>query len=215
MKLRNAAAVASVAGQLIGFYAWKIRPWMLQWGATPDEQTRALPGDELVPKPTHVTTHAISIKARPQEIWPWLTQMGQDRAGFYTHNWVEKLLLSGIPNIHEIHPEWQDLEVGDMVRTNRAMRSGQPPLGWLVVSVDPPRNLVLRSRSMPIGTYAFVLEPLDGYRTRLIARDRAVWSWRQAPFRLLIFEPLHTYMETGVLQGIKQRAERARDVAVA
>lgn len=213
MKPRHAALVASVTAQLAGFYVWKIRPWMLQWGATEDEQTRALPGDEIVSDPTHITTHAITIKARPEDVWPWLVQMGQDRAGFYTHNWVEKLLMSGIPDVHEIHPEWQDLRVGDIMRTNREMRPGHP-MGWPVEMVIPNHTVVVRSTSLPAGTSAYVLNPIDGETTRLISRDRAVWHWWQTPFRLLIFEPLHVYMQTGVLQGIKQRAERGPKVAM-
>jgi hypothetical protein len=94
------------------------------------------------------------------------------------------------------------------MRTNREIRAGHP-LGWSVAIVDPDRALVVRSKSLPRGTYAFVLEPMDGQTTRLIARDRAVWSWWQYPFVLLVYEPLHAYMQTGVLQGIKQRVERA------
>lgn len=206
MKPRNAAALASVIGQLAGLYAWKIRPWMLQWGATPEEQIRALPGDEVIENPTHVTTHAIRINARPEDIWPWLVQMGQNRAGFYTHNWVEKLLLSRIPDVDEIHPEWQDLEVGDIMRTNREIQTGHP-IGWQVAVVIPNRAVVVRSKSLPVGTYAYVLASVDGETTRLISRDRAIWQWWETPFRLLIFEPLHTYMQTGVLRGIKQRAD--------
>jgi hypothetical protein len=139
--------------------------------------------------------------------------MGQDRAGFYTHNWVEKLLLSGIRDVHELHPEWQDLRAGDIMWTSREIQPGHP-LGWPVVNVDPPYSLVLRSKGMPVGSYAFVLEPIDTRQTRLIVRDRAIWpGWQELP-RLLIFEPGHAYMETGVLRGIKQRVERTKEVVI-
>ena len=134
---------------------------MLAWGATAIERERRLPGDHLVPDPTHSTTHAITINAPPEAIWPWLVQMDQDRAGFYTHNWVERLLRSGIPDTHELHPEWQHQAVGNLMRTNRELRPGHP-----------------------VG-----------------------WPWWQVPFRLLLFEPLHAYMETGVLRGIKVQTE--------
>ena len=205
---RFAARLSVLVGVVFGCYTLVLRPRMLHWGATPDEQTRPLPGDDLVPHPTYTTTRALTIRAPAHEIWPWLVQMGQDRAGFYTHNWVEKLLLSGIPDVHEIHPEWQELRVGDLMRTNREIRAGHP-LGWSVAIVDPARALVVRSKSLPRGTYAFVLEPIDGQTTRPIVRDRAVWSWWQYPFVLLVYEPLHAYMQTGVLHGIKQRVERA------
>ena len=54
------------------------------------------------------------IKAPPAAVWPWLIQMGQDRAGFYTHNWVERLLQSGIRDMAQIRPEWQQIKVGDL-----------------------------------------------------------------------------------------------------
>jgi hypothetical protein len=60
---------------------------------------------------------------------------------------------------------------------------------------------------MPAGTYAFVLDPLDGDTTRLLVRDRAHWKRSEWPFALLIFEPLHAYMETGLVSGVRQRAE--------
>lgn len=212
-KALTRAVGVSLTGVLAVLYTLKIRPWLLDWGATADERTRPLPGDDLVSNPTHISTRAITINAGPDDIWSWLIQMGQDRAGFYTHNWVEKLLMSGIRDVHELHPEWQDLKAGDLMRTNREIQPGHP-LGWPVVSVDPPRSLVLRSKGMPVGSYAFVLVPLDSRRTRLIVRDRAVWPGWQALPRLLIFEPGHAYMETGMLRGIKQRVERPQAVAV-
>lgn len=192
-------------------YLAVIRPWMLTWGSTEEERIRPLPGDDLVPNPTQITTRAITIHAPPREIWSWLVQMGQDRAGFYTHNWVEKFLLSGIPDVHEIHPEWRDLKVGDIMRTNRDIMPGHP-IGWPVDLVDPDRALVVGKPS--IGTWALVLEPIDEQTTRLISRDREVSTWWQMPYRLLLFEPLHAYMQTGVLQGVKKRAETTREVAL-
>jgi hypothetical protein len=109
-----------------------------------------VPGDELVPNPTHIVTHVITIDAPAEEIWPWLVQMGQDRTAFYTHNWVERLLLSGIPDVPEPHPEWQDLMVGDIMRTNREIRAGHS-LGWPVLMVDRNRALVVGSSSVPAG----------------------------------------------------------------
>jgi hypothetical protein len=78
-----------------------------------------------------------------------------------------------------------------------------------VVAVDPPRSLVVRSKTMPAGSYAFVLQPIDRDHTRLIVRDRAAWSAREWPFAALVYEPLHAYMETGLMGGLKRRAERA------
>jgi hypothetical protein len=164
-----------------------------------------MPGDDIEPGAQYVTTRAVTIQAPAEAIWPWLIQMGQDRAGFYTHNWVERLLRSGIPDTAEIRPEWQHLEVGDLVRTNHDIAG--KPIGWPVVAVDPGRSLVVSSKNMPAGTYAFVIEPLDGGASRLLVRDRAHWKWWEGPFATLVFEPLHAYMETGLISGVRRRAE--------
>jgi hypothetical protein len=186
-------------------YGLVVRPWMLSWGSTDEERTRPLPGDDLSADADYVTTRAATIQASARSVWPWLIQMGQDRAGFYTHNWVERLLQSGIPDTSEIRPEWQHIEVGDLMRTNRDI--GGKPMGWPVVAVESDRSLVVSSKSMPAGTYAFVLEPLDGSATRLIVRDRARWKWWEWPFARLLYEPLHAYMETGLIRGVRQRSE--------
>lgn len=202
---RRARLLLAGGGIASAAYWLLVRPRLLDWGATDDERHRPLPGDDVLPTASYQTTRAVTIRASVESIWPWLVQMGQDRAGFYTHNWVERVLQSGIPDIAEIHPEWQHLDPGDLMRTNRDR--GGKALGWPVESVDPGRSLVVRSHSLPVGTYAFVLAPIDAQTTRLIARDRAHWKRREWPFTVLLYEPLHAYMETGLIHGVKRRAE--------
>ena len=139
-------------------------------------------------------------------MWPWLIQMGQDRAGFYTHNWVERILQSGIPTPPSFGPSGNTSTSATCVRTNRDV--GGKPMGWPVVAVDPGRSFVVASKSMPAGTYAFVLDPIDEGACRLIVRDRARWKWWELLFAAFVFEPLHAYMETGLIEGVRQRAER-------
>jgi hypothetical protein len=204
---RTRWTIVGLGGLATAVYAFVIRPWMLHWGSTGDERARPLPGDDLKPDAEYVTTRAAAIRAPAESVWQWLVQMGQDRAGFYTHNWVERLLQSGIPDTSEIRPEWQHLEVGDLMRTNRDI--GGKPMGWPVVAVDPGRSLVVTSKSMPAGTYAFVIEPIDEGSSRLIVRDRAHWKRSEWPFAALVYEPLHAYMETGLISGVRRRAESA------
>jgi hypothetical protein len=92
------------------------------------------------------------------------------------------------------------------MRTNRDM--GGKPMGWPVVAVEPGRAIVVRSKSLPVGTYAFILQPVDDTSTRFIVRDRAAWKRREWLFKVLVYEPLHAYMETGLIRGLKDRAER-------
>ena len=203
-----ARGLVGITSLIAAAYAFVIRPRMLTWGSSAEERARALPGDDIEPEARYVTTRALTVEAPAAEIWPWLVQMGQDRAGFYTHNWVERLLQSGIPDTSVIRPEWQHLDVGDLMRTNRDV--GGKPMGWPVAAIDEGRALVVTSKSMPVGTYAFVIERIDDARSRLIVRDRARWKWTERPFAALVYEPLHAYMETGLIKGVKRRVEAAR-----
>lgn len=205
----GAAAVAA-SGTV---YAAVVRPRISRWGATDDEVRRVLPGDEIDSPNGYrrISTRAVTIDAPPEAVWPWVVQMGSGRAGFYTHEWVERLLFITYGDGHSstrIHPEWQALEVGD--RVPYSSLNTVP-----VLLVDPPRALMA-------GEW-LVLEPLDdGRRTRLIARTRGGWLEPLArgvpvlgpllwPLGALLdrgpLELLHHYMETGMLQGIKRRVE--------
>lgn len=182
--------------------------WMNDWRSTPDERQRALPGDRLVPD-AQQQTHAITIDASPEAVWPWLVQIGQGRAGFYTHDRLERLFGADIHNADEIRPEWQALAVGDLVRTYRPLRSFEP-LGWYVGEIEPPRTLVLHEperRGVINSSWSLVLTR-DGERTRLISR----WRFHRrgvahSLFKRLVFDPAHFVMETGVLHGLKRRVE--------
>jgi hypothetical protein len=211
--------IGSAYGVSAAMYATFIRPRISRWGATDTEVSKTLPGDELPAMygDRRVSTRAITIDAPPDEVWPWLVQMGSGRAGFYTHEWVERLLFITYADGHSatrIHPEWQELRVGDRVPYSRFNRCE-------VTMIDPPRVLVA-------GEW-LVLEPLDGgTRTRLIARTRGGWL---KPFARMVpvagpvlariaglidrwpLELLHHYMETGMLKGIKARVEAAHALA--
>jgi hypothetical protein len=136
--------------------------------------------------------------------------MGQGGAGFYSHDRLERLAGSAIRNADRIHPEWQTLAVGDLMRTYRPLPRFEP-LGWLVAVLEAGRELVVHEpqrNGVINSSWALVVEPL-GDRTRLLSR----WRFRRrgiadALFRRLVFDPLHFVMEIGVLRGVKVRAER-------
>ena len=183
------------------------------WGADAREQSRSMPGDELIPNASSVTTMAISIDAPPEDVWPWLVQMGVDRAGFYTHLWVENALLRlGVQNASRIVPEWQEIAVGDRIRYV-SPRPGKPEMGPIVTEIRPNRALIMGQGAGGnwIGTWQFVLEPEGPSGCRLLLRARGS---RTQPFWLtlmnLVLEPGYTYMSIGMLKGIAARAERAR-----
>ena len=180
-----------------------VRTPVLTWGATEEEAGRSLPGDELLEDPAVVSTRAITIDAPPSAVWPWLVQMGSGRAGAYTYDWIENLFGLGMHSAERIHPEWQNLAVGDVIPGRESLQ------GMRVEVLDPERALVTRSED---GTWvwAFVLEDLGG-RTRLLSRNRIAMPDPSLGDRIgmAVMEPGSLVMERKMLLGIKQRAERS------
>jgi len=176
-------------------YPTVIRPWMLRWGTTDEERHKALPGDELVPNPVTVSTRAITVQAPVDAVWPWLAQIGQDRGGFYSYEWLENLAGCKMRNADRIHPEWQQRVPGDVVKLHWA-------IGNKVASFEPKRAIVLE------GWGAFVVEPLDDQRSRVILRSRTARAW-SALYEVLLIELPHFIMERKMLLGLKKWAEHA------
>ncbi len=180
------------------------RTWCLTWGAADDEVTRTLPGDELLTDPDLVSTRAISINAPASDVWPWLAQMGPERGGLYTYDWIENLFGLNMHSADAILKEFQDVKIGD---THALGKSG-PVLR--VAAVEPEHALVVRSDDGN-WVWAFCLVP-DGARTRLISRNRIATpgaSWPARAFSMYVMEPGSLIMERKMLLGIKQRAERS------
>ena len=118
-----------------------LRPRRARWGATDDEIRRTLPGDQLVPHPKWGWTHAVTIKAPVAEVWPWLVQMGQARAGFYSYECLENFFGCDIHNADRIIPEFQNVQVGDSIRFHPKIPA------YTVVLVEPRTALGLNARS--------------------------------------------------------------------
>jgi len=206
VRVALATPAVGLAAGLAG-YMTMLRPWADHFGATEADISRSMPGDDVIANPSSCSTRATIINAPVEAIWPWLVQMGQDRAGFYSYDWLERLVGSGIHNANRIVPEWQHLAVGDLMRTYRDMEDHEP-LGWIVCHIEPLRSLVVRSRKSD-WTWSILLESVDGRRTKFIARTRTDWGkhplW-MAPLDI-VGEPAHFVMEVGVLRGVKRRAE--------
>ena len=146
------AGVAALVGYVGGF-----RPWTRRWGATAEDVTRSLPGDELVPDPGVTMTRAVTIDAPVAGVWPWLAQIGQDRGGFYSYEWLENLAGCRLRNADRVHPEWQQRDIGDTVLLH-------PLNGIPLARFEPERSYAFE------GGWYFALEPIGPSRTRLFAR---------------------------------------------
>jgi hypothetical protein len=189
------------------------------WGATKGECASVLSGDEFVPDPADVTTRAVTIKAPGREVWRWLVQIGQDRGGLYSYDWIENLFGLRIHSADQIRPEWQRLRVGDAVRL--------VPRGWLglsdgvalpVARVVPGRAFVLRedpSQTPWDAIWSFHVIPHGSARCRLISRSRTARRGRLAWLAGQVIDPITLVMTRRMLLGIKRRAEQnARLAAV-
>jgi hypothetical protein len=203
MAKRTSTVVAGAALTVAAAVAYRrlLREPILTWGATPDEASRRLPGDELLEAADVVSTRAITVGAPASAVWPWLVQMGPGRGGAYTYDWIERLFGIDMHSANQIVPEWQQLDVGDVMRN----REGAP--GMRLEILEPEHVLAWRSED---GTWVwtFVLVEEDG-TTRLISRNRiARGGSLGSRLALLAMEPGSLVMERKMLLGIKQRAER-------
>ena len=119
-----------------------LEQWISRWGADDEEITAVLPGDELVAADVSRTTRALTIDAPVEMVWPWLAQIGEDRGGFYSYSWLERAAGARIHNANTVHPEWQNIRVGDTVWLAR--RYGERAR-QVVAAVKPESHLVLMS----------------------------------------------------------------------
>jgi hypothetical protein len=160
-------------------------------------------GDELIDRPTYVTNRAITIEAPQEDVWPWLVQMGElPRAGFYSYEWIERLMGMNVQNADRLEVELQQIEVGKALdqRGNMVVRAIDD--GRALV-VGPPPGLWLDS------TWAMAVYPTADGHTRLVSRVRAkVNRWTPiAPLWMAMLDPGQFVMERKFLIEVKERAE--------
>ena len=201
MQGRRAGAGLVIAGAVAAAVYFRfLREWHLHWGATADEASGEVAGDELMPDPRIVATRVVEIYAPPSAIWPWLVQMGPGRGGAYTYDWVERRLGIDIRNTDCIIPGLQDLKAGDEI--------AMPGYTMRVERLDPGQAMVVRS-SNHAWVWSFELRPANGH-TRLISRNRFDTSALPLKDKLAypLIEPGSWVMERKMLLTIKQRAER-------
>ena len=155
---------AGMAAAEVVYAAW-VRPRLMRWGATDEEVAGPYPGAELIPGGQRAATMAVTIDAPPDQVWPWLVQMGGDRGGWYS--W-DRLDNRGRPSAREVHPEWQDLALGDHVKY--ATRTGAVD-AWEVAALEPNRFLGLHGLSDLRG------RRLDPKQPRPPAYTEGLWGF--------------------------------------
>ncbi|MCM0639676.1 SRPBCC family protein [Cellulomonas wangsupingiae] len=201
--LARSAVALGVAGLPV------LRAWGLQWGAREDELEAHLPGDCLAPDADLVATRAIGLAAPPQDVWPWVVQLGQGRGGFSSYDALENLAGCRIRSADRAEPAWQDLAPGDTVRLH-------PRVALEVAAVDAGRALVLRSpcdAAAPYRfTWAFVVRPDGRGGTRLVVRERYAYLTAWARFAAEPACAVSAVMTRGLLRGVRRRVRGASNV---
>jgi hypothetical protein len=178
-----------------------IRAAMLPALRAAAERRWRIEGDDIVPDPRAQLTHATTIEAPPKGVWPWLLQMGCQRAGWYSWDILDN---AGKRSAGRIIPALQHLKVGDVLPWRPAGAEG-----FKVLRMVPERALVLGSEAPDwSGTWAFVLEPVGPNRTRLVTRYRAAYpSSARMSFALPFLKAVHAFMERKQLRTIRHNAE--------
>lgn len=183
-------------------YRFWVQPWHMRWGATDAEIAMPLAGDPYIPSTAVVSTRALTIHAPVAKVWSWLVQIGQERGGFYSYDWLENLFAVRMHNADHIMPAWQHPRIGQQV----GFMANPPPMSVTEIArIDPEQMIILK------GGWGFYLQPVDAQTTRLIVRYASFpvkGSLSAALFYYALFEPIHFVMESGMMLGIKQRAER-------
>jgi hypothetical protein len=197
------AALAALALVLAAVYGFAIRPHQLHWGATPEEIVRSMPADNAVAHPAFDATRAITIRSRPEQIWPWLAQMGYGRAGFYGYDLIENPGGgSSLRSARTILPQFQNPHSGDVLPLSVAASLVYGP-------IEPNHHVVWLGRDNPPGgVFIWQLVPVDEGHTRLISRIRWRYPHSAFGFALGVFTEFADHVAVrAILRGVRDRVE--------
>jgi hypothetical protein len=208
------AAIVVVSAALLGALLALVRPWYIGWGTTREEFEGALPGDGLSAGPPY-ETRAIDIQAPAEQVFAWVSQLGQNRAGFYSYTALENLVGCEMPDVRHLDPTLQQWKLGDRLwmyppdelggmghATLILYESGQALVFGTHTPLDPPG-------SAPTGSWSFVIVPTSEHSARLLTRGSggSTHTLLGQAFTRTVFEPLHFAMERRMLEGIRGLAE--------
>jgi hypothetical protein len=177
--------------------------WTPTWGATEAEVQRALPGDELIERTPSDWTHGATIDAPPEQVWPWIAQMGDDRGGFYSYTFIENLLMGQdlYHNANRILPEYQNPQPGDGMVMDSLKVHDVEPGKWLLAAQ--------RSESGDFDwAWLWHVEPAGTNQTRLLVRQALrIFPEGTNPVVSAVTDVGAFVMERRMIEGLKLRAE--------
>jgi hypothetical protein len=178
-----------------------IVPWIRTYGATSEELKRTYFGDELITHPIVNWTHGITINAPPDQVWPWIIQIGDTRAAFYSFTFIENMF--GQPDLYHnadrIHPEWQNPPIDQGII-----------IDFLKIKKYEPGKFMLASEDTPDmnWTWLWWIEPQGENATRLLIRMRIEVPGQTSETALGEAIGVSGFvMEQGMFNGLKARAE--------
>ncbi|MDP9330388.1 MAG: hypothetical protein M3P11_07120 [Actinomycetota bacterium] len=184
-----------IASAVIGTYLLVVGPWQRRWGTTDEELHRSMPGDALLRPAAPSTTRAITIDASPEEVFPWLLQIGYGRGGWYSYDWIDN---DGKPSVERIDPSLQQLAVGDRIEM-------LPGLGPVVGEIASNHYIVSSGET---DSWCLLVEPTPEHRTRLISRWKQDWPKSAGTYIwIALSDPGAFLMEQKMLRRIRDLAE--------
>jgi hypothetical protein len=210
--------VSGVGGAFVmggAFVTPFLRPLRNRWGLDRASARAGWPGDQLVPEPRWQWSHAIEVNAPAPEVWPWIAQIGADRAGFYSYQWLENLAGCDIENAETVHPEWAARTGDDLVLhpDAPALQIVEVEAGhWLVAHGAPDPRLDPSADRWITASWLFLVRPLADHRCQVVSRYRIATSPHlslRLQYGPTVMEPIGFAMDRRMLKGIKRRAERA------
>jgi hypothetical protein len=201
-----------------------------RWGTGARAAAGRYPGDELVPEPRWGWTHGIEVQAPADDVWPWVAQVGADRGGFYSYQWLENLIGCQVRNATVIHPDWAAREGGELrlhpkapplrivaLQPGRALVAYMPPAPTLSAAPlgesPPPGATAPGNGRWMTASWLFLVDPAGPGCCRVISRYRCNTSGdlsSRLRFGPAVVEPVSFAMDRRMLIGIKQRAEQAQ-----
>lgn len=198
---------------VVALYFACFRDLQMNWGATSEDVNRRMMGDELIVAPELNATRAVEIKATPEQIWPWIVQIGYNRGGFYG---FDNLDNGGIRSSDSTLHEYQNLRPGDSIPGGEY--NGKTFYILEVVEMDPGKEMLwvfLKGTPWGGATWSWGLYRIDDERTKLVSRLRHKYSFGsfQEVVSWSMIDAIEILMMRTTLRGIKLRAERGSTTA--
>jgi hypothetical protein len=195
-----ASAAGALAVAAVGWFAVFV-PWGRSWGTTLPERDAAMTGDDwfdAVEGPLRLLrmTRAITVDAAPDQVWPWLAQLGRG-AGFYA--------IDALDNGRKPSAE-------HLVSWVPAPRRGDATAIGYLRHIEPGVELAWWLRDDPfMGATTSMATCLrlapEGEGTRVVFRITGGGRGMTTPLVMQVFTLIDTIMMISQLKGLKRRVE--------